>query len=95
MFLGVAYHIEVLLCYEECAWIDGLIHLAAGHIILRGWCETSNNLNDVGNFCTDQKKSRFPNWTKMKQQGDHTKNEKDNKMTLWFELDDTGCGKYS
>ncbi|XP_023538992.1 histidine kinase 1-like isoform X1 [Cucurbita pepo subsp. pepo] len=64
----------------------------SGHIILRGWCETSNNLNDVGNFCTDQKKSRFPNWTKMKQQGDHTKNEKDNKMTLWFELDDTGCG---
>lgn len=42
----------------------------------------------------DQKKSRFPNRTKMKQQGDHTKNafKKDNKMTLWFELDDTGCG---
>lgn len=54
----------------------------------------SNALNERGKFCTDQKKSRFPSRTKMKQQGDHTKNvcKKDNKMTLWFELDDTGCG---
>ncbi|CAK9321400.1 unnamed protein product [Citrullus colocynthis] len=65
-----------------------------GHIILRGWCETSNTLKETGKFSMDQKKSRFPNRTKMKQQGDHTKNafKKDNKMTLWFELDDTGCG---
>ncbi|KAG7015823.1 Histidine kinase 1 [Cucurbita argyrosperma subsp. argyrosperma] len=65
-----------------------------GHIILRGWCETSNTLKEMGKSCMDQKKSRFPNRTKMKQHGDHMKNafKKDNKMTLWFELDDTGCG---
>ncbi|KAG5245519.1 histidine kinase family protein [Salix suchowensis] len=44
-----------------------------GHIILRGWCETSIHLMTHGN---------------------HTKKawKKDNKMILWFEIDDTGCG---
>lgn len=66
----------------------------SGHIILRGWCESLNSLNDAKNFLLDQKKSRPPIKTKLKPQGNHLKKscKKDNKMVLYFEVDDTGCG---
>ncbi|KAI4314739.1 hypothetical protein L6164_027617 [Bauhinia variegata] len=63
---------------------------ASGHIILRGWCENSNSWSDNANFPLDQKKPR----SAQKIRVNHVKksSKKDNKMILWFEVDDTGCG---
>ena len=68
--------------------------LSAGHIILRGWCENPNVSTDSGKFSPDPKKSLSALKPKLKQHGNHMKkaNKKDNKMILWFEVDDTGCG---
>ncbi|XP_017628769.1 histidine kinase 1-like isoform X1 [Gossypium arboreum] len=66
----------------------------SGHIVLRGWCENPNVCSDSGKFSPDQKKPLSALKTKLKQHGNHTKKagKKDNKMILWFEVDDTGCG---
>ncbi|XVE87451.1 hypothetical protein DITRI_Ditri18aG0118500 [Diplodiscus trichospermus] len=66
----------------------------SGHIILRGWCENPNVSSDSGRFSSDQKKPLSALKTKLKQHGNHVKkaSKKDNKMILWFELDDTGSG---
>ncbi|GKV44097.1 hypothetical protein SLEP1_g51318 [Rubroshorea leprosula] len=64
----------------------------SGHVILRGWCESSNMASDAGMFPSDQKKSRSTLNTKLKQNGNHMDSEKCNKVILWFEVDDTGCG---
>ena len=67
---------------------------AAGHIILRGWCENLSTFNDAAKFALDQKKVRCALKTKLRQQGNHMKKapKKENKVILWFEVDDTGCG---
>ncbi|KAE8715930.1 Histidine kinase 1 [Hibiscus syriacus] len=66
----------------------------SGHIVLRGWCENPNVSSDSGKFSPDQKKPLSALKTKLKQHGNHMKkaSKKDNKMILWFEVDDTGCG---
>ncbi|KAK6258189.1 hypothetical protein SCA6_012663 [Theobroma cacao] len=66
----------------------------SGHIILRGWCENPNVSSDSGKFSPDRKKSLSALRTKLKQHGNHMKkaSKRDNKMILWFEVDDTGCG---
>ncbi|KAG6768185.1 hypothetical protein POTOM_027082 [Populus tomentosa] len=65
-----------------------------GHIILRGWCENLNNTYNDTQFHLDQKKMRCAIKPKLRQQGNHLKKacKKENKMILWFEIDDTGCG---
>ncbi|KAI4327753.1 hypothetical protein L6164_020178 [Bauhinia variegata] len=67
---------------------------ASGHIILRGWCENPYSWSDNANFPLDQKKSRSAQKIRVKQHENHVKkaSKKDNKMILWFEVDDTGCG---
>lgn len=66
----------------------------SGHIILRGWCENATAPSNDGMLQLDQKESRSGSKTRSKQQGNHFKKacKKDNKMILWFEVDDTGCG---
>ncbi|GAV64843.1 Response_reg domain-containing protein/HisKA domain-containing protein/HATPase_c domain-containing protein [Cephalotus follicularis] len=66
----------------------------SGHIILRGWCENSNTLNASGKFPILLKKSCCALKAKLKHPGSHLEkaSEKDNKVILWFEVDDTGCG---
>ncbi|XVE82467.1 hypothetical protein DITRI_Ditri16bG0007000 [Diplodiscus trichospermus] len=66
----------------------------SGHIILRGWCENPNVSTDSGKFSPDLKKPLFALKSKLKQNGNHLKKacKRDNKMILWFEVDDTGCG---
>ncbi|RDX82119.1 Histidine kinase 1, partial [Mucuna pruriens] len=66
----------------------------SGHIILRGWCENPNSCSDNTNFPLEKKKSRCSQKTRAKQHENHAKRtpNRDNKMILWFEVDDTGCG---
>ncbi|XP_065856232.1 histidine kinase 1 [Euphorbia lathyris] len=66
----------------------------SGHIILRGWCEDLNTFNDTTKFPLDQKKVRCAIKAKLRQQGSHMRkaSKKENKVVLWFEIDDTGCG---
>lgn len=65
----------------------------AGHVILRGSCE--NTSGDIRRILFDHKNSRPSHKAKLKQ-GNHVKKapKKDNKMILWFEVDDTGCGTH-
>ncbi|XP_019446887.1 PREDICTED: histidine kinase 1-like [Lupinus angustifolius] len=66
----------------------------SGHIILRGWCENPNSYSDSSNFPLEQKKSGCAQKTKAKQHENQAKrtSKRVNKMILWFEVDDTGCG---
>ncbi|KAL2333818.1 hypothetical protein Fmac_015031 [Flemingia macrophylla] len=66
----------------------------SGHIVLRGWCENPNSCSDDTSFSLEEKKSRCSQKTKAKQHQNHAKriSNRDNKMKLWFEVDDTGCG---
>ncbi|KAK2427002.1 Histidine kinase 1 [Trifolium repens] len=66
----------------------------SGHVILRGWCEYPNSCNDSPNFYLDQKKSRIIHKSKDKINANHAKriSMRDNKVILWFEVEDTGCG---
>ncbi|XP_071709580.1 histidine kinase 1-like isoform X2 [Rutidosis leptorrhynchoides] len=50
----------------------------SGYIILRGWCEDPRSSTDNGNFSLDQKTLRSC--------------KKENRVILWFEVDDSGCG---
>ncbi|XP_077246596.1 histidine kinase 1 [Tasmannia lanceolata] len=65
----------------------------SGHVTLRGWCESSNTFNKTELYL-DQNKPRPALKTKSKQHGKLVQgtSKKDNRITLWFEVDDTGCG---
>ncbi|XP_010489420.1 PREDICTED: histidine kinase 1 [Camelina sativa] len=65
-----------------------------GHIILRGWCDNMNSLHDEMSLTVDRKKPWAPMKTKMVQHRTHFQKsfKNANKMVLWFEIDDTGCG---
>ncbi|KAK9948399.1 hypothetical protein M0R45_003979 [Rubus argutus] len=65
----------------------------SGHIILRGSCENLNPTGDSRRIALNQKSLLSSHKAKLKQ-GNHAKKapNKDNKMILWFEVDDTGCG---
>ncbi|KAF3440315.1 hypothetical protein FNV43_RR18599 [Rhamnella rubrinervis] len=66
----------------------------SGHIILRGWCQNVNTFSHTEKFTIEQKKSWCAHKMKLRHQGNHTQKatNKDNKMIIWFEVDDTGCG---
>ncbi|CAJ1942327.1 unnamed protein product [Sphenostylis stenocarpa] len=66
----------------------------SGHIILRGWCENQNACRDNTNSPLQKKKSWYSQKNRTKQHENHAKrtSNRDNKMILWFEVDDTGCG---
>ncbi|MED6108456.1 Histidine kinase 1 [Stylosanthes scabra] len=66
----------------------------SGHIILRGWCEYPNSCNSSPIFPLEQKKSRCIQKSREKQNANNVKRttKRDNKVILWFEVDDTGCG---
>ncbi|CAI9110958.1 OLC1v1011070C1 [Oldenlandia corymbosa var. corymbosa] len=68
----------------------------SGHIILRGWCDMPNNVVTSTTMSpVVQKELWAVHRTKLKQ--NHKSEEKkvfksENKMVIWFEVDDTGCG---
>ncbi|CAN0918780.1 Histidine kinase 1 [Linum grandiflorum] len=66
----------------------------SGHIILRGWCENLNSFDYAEKFPAENKKMRCAIKAKLRQHGNHMKKatKKENKVILWFEVDDTGCG---
>ncbi|XP_050374747.1 histidine kinase 1 [Argentina anserina] len=65
----------------------------SGHIILRGSCENLNASGDTMRISFDQKSLQSSHKAKLKQGNYAMKTpKKDNKMVLWFEVDDTGCG---
>ncbi|XP_044469579.1 histidine kinase 1-like [Mangifera indica] len=66
----------------------------SGYVIVRGWCETWSSFEDSGKSLLEQKKSWCALKSKFKQQAIQAKKtcKKENKMILWFEIEDTGCG---
>ncbi|CAA2935153.1 histidine kinase 1 isoform X2 [Olea europaea subsp. europaea] len=66
----------------------------SGYIILRAWCENLDTDSNERNLSTNQMDSSWVQKMKLKRQGWHGKrsSKKDNKIILWFEVDDTGCG---
>ncbi|CAL5197470.1 unnamed protein product [Lathyrus oleraceus] len=66
----------------------------SGHIILRGWCGNSKSYGDNENFTSEPKKMGCSPKTRTKQHENQAKkaSNSDNKMIIWFEVDDTGCG---
>ncbi|KAJ0096730.1 hypothetical protein Patl1_29105 [Pistacia atlantica] len=65
----------------------------SGHVIVRGWCENWNAFEDSGKSLLEQKKSWCSLRSKFMQQANYVKKtcKKENKMILWFEIEDTGC----
>ncbi|KAK1388051.1 Proteasome A-type subunit [Heracleum sosnowskyi] len=65
-----------------------------GYIVLRGWCENPNTLSSTRKCSLNQKDPRFTPAPKFKLPRSHDKRfcRKDNKMILYFEVEDTGCG---
>jgi len=68
--------------------------VAAGHIVLRGWSESPNSSVGSPNSPLDQKKLWSLQKCREKPNANHSKKTsmKDNKVILWFEVEDTGCG---
>ncbi|KAI3747704.1 hypothetical protein L6452_10297 [Arctium lappa] len=66
----------------------------SGYIILRGWCEDPHSFIDDEKFPLDRKAPWSAPKNKLIRQGTQEKRscKKDNKVILWFEVDDTGCG---
>ncbi|XP_057543781.1 histidine kinase 1 [Amaranthus tricolor] len=65
-----------------------------GYVILRGWCERSDNCSNIGPLPITLESDLCP-IAKSKQQGGpfmKKTGKKENKVKLWFEVDDTGCG---
>ncbi|XP_025885285.1 histidine kinase 1 isoform X1 [Solanum lycopersicum] len=69
---------------------NSLKFTTSGYIILRGWCGSARG----GNFPLNQKDSWSAPKVKLKRQESQGKkfSKKDNKMILWFEVEDSGCG---
>ncbi|KAK9164514.1 hypothetical protein Syun_005416 [Stephania yunnanensis] len=68
---------------------------SSGHIILRGWCQRSNTSSSMEKLPINQKESLPAFRTKLKQHAiNHSSRglKKDNRIKLFFEVDDTGCG---
>lgn len=84
----------VVVAWLELALIENCFKcLAAGHIIIRGWCENLDTFKNAAEFPTDRKKFGRAFRTKLKQQANNAMNfREDNKLALCFEVDDTGCG---
>ncbi|KAF9622808.1 hypothetical protein IFM89_034043 [Coptis chinensis] len=73
---------------------NSLKFTSSGHIILRGWCERFNTTTYSEKLPLDQKDSQSLPRTKSKQQENNSKRtlKKENKIIIWFEVEDTGCG---
>lgn len=69
--------------------------VTAGYIILRGWCETVDTESKKRESYLHPKESWCAQKLKRKREAAQGKicSKKDNKMMIWFEVDDTGCGK--
>ncbi|KAK9165130.1 hypothetical protein Scep_000321 [Stephania cephalantha] len=68
---------------------------SSGHIILRGWCQRSNTSSSMEKLPINQKESLPAFRTKLKQHSiNHSSRglKKENRIKLFFEVDDTGCG---
>uniref|UniRef100_A0A7N0ZZQ3 histidine kinase n=1 Tax=Kalanchoe fedtschenkoi TaxID=63787 RepID=A0A7N0ZZQ3_KALFE len=62
----------------------------SGHIILRGWCESlDNSKTDKLRYNQEELQDTFKSILGL--QGRRTY-KKDDRIVLWFEVDDTGCG---
>ncbi|KAH7848760.1 hypothetical protein Vadar_007409 [Vaccinium darrowii] len=59
----------------------------SGYIVLRGWCEKPNTCSNTRKFPHNGKESWNTHKRNLKQYARH-----ENKVILWFEVDDTGCG---
>ncbi|KAK4430341.1 Histidine kinase [Sesamum alatum] len=66
----------------------------SGYIILRGWCESADTDSKTREVSLNPKESWCAQKLKRRREASHGKicSTKDNKMVLWFEVDDTGCG---
>ncbi|ONK79928.1 uncharacterized protein A4U43_C01F11910 [Asparagus officinalis] len=63
-----------------------------GHVILRGWCESFEDFTGL-NRPDNQLMMQYPLIRKSGlAESDERKRRKDNRITLWFEVEDTGCG---
>ncbi|XP_019177444.1 PREDICTED: histidine kinase 1-like isoform X2 [Ipomoea nil] len=73
---------------------NSLKFTTSGYIVLRGWCESLNDLTNSRNFFFNQKDSWSAPKVKLKRPERHERRpfKKDSKTVLWFEVDDTGCG---
>ncbi|KAG5530033.1 hypothetical protein RHGRI_030410 [Rhododendron griersonianum] len=76
-------------------FIIALTWLAAGYIVLRGWCENPNTCDNTRKFPLDVNESWNTHKRNLKQYVNHSKRccKRENKVVLWIEVDDTGCGK--
>ncbi|KAL6959920.1 hypothetical protein U1Q18_040070, partial [Sarracenia purpurea var. burkii] len=65
-----------------------------GYIVLRGWCENPNTSDNTRKFTLNPKESWYAHKTNLKQHVNRAKGscKKENKVILYFEVDDTGCG---
>ncbi|XP_057818455.2 histidine kinase 1 isoform X2 [Cryptomeria japonica] len=64
---------------------------SSGHIILRGWCEYST----VNKKRDGESENERDSWFSQKLsfgQSERRTSQSQEKITLWFEVDDTGCG---
>ncbi|KAG9137716.1 hypothetical protein Leryth_019282 [Lithospermum erythrorhizon] len=66
----------------------------SGYIILRGWCENLNTSVGHNQLTTKLMESLHSSKLKSKHRGSQEKTslKRENKLILWFEVDDTGCG---
>ncbi|KAK4789311.1 hypothetical protein SAY86_020630 [Trapa natans] len=70
----------------------------SGHIVVRGWCENLNSINEDTKFSLEHKKPLCALKAKLLKQHGKTiikralNLKKDSTAILWFEVDDTGCG---
>ncbi|KAE9450290.1 hypothetical protein C3L33_17792, partial [Rhododendron williamsianum] len=73
---------------------NSLKFTTSGYIVLRGWCENPNTCSDTMKFPVDAKEPWNTRKGNLKQYVNHPKRccKNENKVVLWFEVDDTGCG---
>ncbi|KAF7129538.1 hypothetical protein RHSIM_Rhsim10G0210600 [Rhododendron simsii] len=73
---------------------NSLKFTTSGYIVLRGWCENPNTCSDTRKFPLDAKEPWNTRRRNLKQYVNHPKRccKNENKVVLWFEVDDTGCG---
>ncbi|XP_020530708.1 histidine kinase 1 isoform X3 [Amborella trichopoda] len=67
---------------------------SSGHLILRGWTGFSNNFSCKRKPWLDEQNTQVSLKKKVKQHGGIGEGsfKRDDQITLWFEVDDTGCG---
>ncbi|KAI8536829.1 hypothetical protein RHMOL_Rhmol10G0286800 [Rhododendron molle] len=74
--------------------VETILDLFAGYIVLRGWCENPNTCGNTRKFPLDVNESWNTHKRNLKQYVNHSKRccKRENKVVLWIEVDDTGCG---